>query len=307
MPTPMQSTQFPDALDPRFQAIAHEEYDQLPDMIPTLFDVVPHNGREDMRWSEVGALGDWDEFDGNVNYDSMNEGYDTVMTFVEFTKGVQVRRKLYDDDLYHIFDQKPVEMATAASRTRQKHAVRPFSMAFSNDPMFYVRQEGVPICSASHTTTAPGVSTATGFSNLGTASLSAVAVFSARNTMRGFRDDRANRMSLIADELWVPPQLEEIAFEINESEKKLDTANNNANFMRSKHTTHVWDYMDNDPKNWFLSNQRARKRAVKWCDRIAIEYAMIEDFDTLVGKWRGYGRWAMAVLNWRWVFGSQPA
>jgi hypothetical protein len=32
---------------------------------------------------------------------------------------------------------------------------------------------------------------------------------------------------------------------------------------------------------------------------------MVEDFDTLVAKWRGYARYANVYTNWRWVLGSQ--
>ncbi len=32
---------------------------------------------------------------------------------------------------------------------------------------------------------------------------------------------------------------------------------------------------------------------------------MIEDFDTLVAKWRGYGRWGMTYIDWRFIIGNQ--
>ncbi|MGH3026667.1 MAG: hypothetical protein ACRDLR_09490, partial [Gaiellaceae bacterium] len=193
---------FGDLLDPRFQKIFTDRYTQLPDMLPRLFTFVPQNGRNNMTWSEVGAFGDWAQFSGSVAYDQVSEGYDTTMSYVEFASGFQVERKLFDDDQYNIMDRRPDGLATALSRTRQKHGARIFVNAFSVDTMFFTRTEGVALCSNSHTSTASGVSTATGFDNLTTSSLSATAVAAARIQMVGFRGDRAERIEVRPDELW---------------------------------------------------------------------------------------------------------
>ena len=122
MAVPHISTQFGDLLDPRFQKIFYDQYDQLPDMVDDLYAKVSHNGRADMRWSQVGAFGDWSEFTGTVGYDSVNQGYDTTTTYLEFVSGCQVERKLFDDDQFNIMDKRPQGLAIAANRTRQKHA-----------------------------------------------------------------------------------------------------------------------------------------------------------------------------------------
>lgn len=49
---PHTSGAFGDLLDPRFQKIFHEQYDQYPDMLPELFNFVPHNGRDQMSWAK---------------------------------------------------------------------------------------------------------------------------------------------------------------------------------------------------------------------------------------------------------------
>lgn len=168
MAMPAVSENFGDLLDPRFEKIMHDTFEQVPDMIPKLFAMPSHNGRADMRWSSVGSFPDWTEFTGTVAYASRNQGYDTIMTFREFVSGFQVEKKLYDDDQYHIMDQRPAGLAESAARTRQGHAAQIWRNAFSADNYFYNNSEGVPLCSASHTTTVPGVSTAAGFSNRAT-------------------------------------------------------------------------------------------------------------------------------------------
>ena len=303
MATPMNSENFGDLLDPRFQKIFVETLKPLPDMLGEVYTMVPTNGRNNMTWSEVGTLTDWDEFTGNVSYSSLSQGYDVTMTPVEWTKGTQVTRKLFDDDQYHIMDQKPRSMAESLHRTRQKHGARIFNNAFSVDSLFYNHSEGVALCSNSHTTTS-GASTASGFDNLTTASLTATAVFAMRLQMIGYRGDQAEKIDIMPDELWYPPDLSEQAFEIVKSQGKVDSANNNRNFHEGRYKTYEWNYL-NDTNNWFMTDSSLRRQFLFWCDRVPAEFAMVEDFDTLVAKWRGYGRWAMTYVNWRWVGGAQ--
>jgi hypothetical protein len=255
-----------------------------------------------MTWSNVGTLTDWDEFTGTIPYTSIAQGYDVTMTPVEFAKGMQVDRKLYDDDQYHIMDQKPKGMAEALHRTRQKHGARLFNNAFGVDTLFYSHSEGVALCSNSHTTTS-GASTASGFDNLTTASLTATAVFAKRLQMVGFRGDTAERIEIQPDELWYPPDLSEAAFEIINSAGKVDTANNNRNFHQGRYKPYEWRYLT-DTNNWFMCDGTMRRASAFWSDRVASEYAMVEDFDTLVAKWRGYCRYGNTYIDWRWIDGA---
>ena len=303
MPTPMVSNSFGDLLDPRFQKIFYEEYNQLPDMIDTVFTMVGSNGRNNMTWSGVGTLTDWDDFTGTVSYGSNSQGYDVTMTPVEYTKGVQVERKLFDDDQYHIMDQRPRGLAASAHRTRQKHGARIFVNAFSVDTYFYSHSEGVALCSDSHTTTS-GASTSSGFDNKLTASLTATAVAAARIQMVGFRGDQAERIEVTPDELWYPPDLYEQAFEIMKASGKVDVATNNPNVHKGAYTGYEWRYMS-DTNDWFMCDGRMRKMFLLWSDRTPMEFAMVEDFDTLVAKWRGYRRYGMTYIDWRWIIGSQ--
>jgi phage major head subunit gpT-like protein len=295
---------FGDLLDPRFQKIFHEQYNQLPDMLGELFMMVPHNGRDIMTWSEVGAFADWTQFSGHVNYDSLYQGYDTTATYLEFASGFQVERKLFDDDQFNIMDRRPAGLATAAMRTRQGHGARVFNNAFSNDTYFQVRSEGVALCSNSHTTTAAGVSTAQGFDNLGTSALSATAVAAARIAFTQFRDDRGNFISCAPDELLYPPNLYEEAEEIVSAVGKLDVANNNPNVHKGRFTLKEWVYLT-DTNNWFLMDSTMRKQSLYWIDRVEKEFAYAEDLDTIIAKWRGYMRYAQAFIDWRWVYGHQ--
>jgi hypothetical protein len=173
MPAPHVSTAFGDLLDPRFQKIFYEEYQQLPDMVGKLFsDVSNTNGRNNMTWSNVGTLRDFTEFNGTVGYH------------------VAEPRLQHDSDAGRVRERHPGRAQALRRRPVPHHgpeaagacpvgfphapeACSPaLNNAFSVDNYFYVNSEGVALCSDSHTTTS-GASTATGFSNKVTSALTA--------------------------------------------------------------------------------------------------------------------------------------
>ena len=303
MATPLISTGFGDLLDPKIQKIFDGQYRELPDMVATIFGIEKTNGRNEMQVSGVGNLGDVPLFTGSVQYDTIYQGYDTRITPLEFASGFQVERKLFDDDQFGQIDRLPKKLAQAFHRTRQKHAFRPFNNAFSVDTLFYNNTESVALCSGSHTTTATGTSTASGFNNSTVSSLSATALTAAKILGRSFTDDRGNAIDMKFDELWYPIDLADRAEEILKSAGKTDTANNNINVFNGAFKGYDSIYLT-DSNNWFMCDSMRRKESLLWTDRISKEFAMVEDFDTMVAKWRLYARYAFGHVDWRWIVGA---
>ena len=305
MPVPAVSVAFGDLLDPRFEEIWDSEYPQHDDMIPRLFYDEPSNGRDEMKFSSVGTMTDFEEFTGTVAYNAQFQGYDTRMIPLEFTNGFQVERKLFDDDQYNVMDAKPRALRASAFRTRQKFAARIFNLAFVNDQYFYVNSEAVPLCSDSHTTTSDA-STAVGFDNRITGAMTAVAVATARRQFVQFRGDQAEIISMTPDLLLYPPDLYEQAYEIINSPSKLNTANNNPNVHQGRYQGMEWNYLSSSV-NWFMIDQVMMKQYLKWTDRIPLEFGSAEEFDTFIAKWRAYMRFANCWTNWRWILGAEVA
>lgn len=301
MPTPMNSANFADLLDKRVTKLFYDEYTQLPDRLPDVFSMESSSDSFE-KWSGVGSLPDFSQFAGTVGYQSQAQGYDTTATHIPFSNGIQIERELYDDDRHGIWERRPVALAQAAQRTRQKHGARMFNNAFTVDTFFYNNSEGVALCSDSHTTNS-GASTTAGFDNNVTSGLSAVSVAAARIQMRGFRGDVAERLSIMPDTLWIPPDLYDIAYEISESSGKPDTANNNANVHKGKYEVYDWEYLT-DSNNWFMCDSRQQKQFLTWFDRIPLEFAMAEELDTLIAKWRAYMRYSCAWWDWRFILGA---
>jgi hypothetical protein len=297
------SERHPDLLDIEFEEVFDDEYQQLEDMRSMVFDMVPHNGRDTISYSDIGELGDFQQLEGGIAYDETYDGYETVATYLPWALGTQIERQLIDDDQHHIIAERPRALARSANRTMQGHGAQVYNRAFSVGNDFYTNTEGVALCSNSHTTTS-GASTATGFDNLGVTAMNAVSVEAARREMYNFRDDRGNRINVAPDRIVCGPAQEQTAWEIIHSKGKVDTANNNANFQEGAYELLMWKLIQSS-SDWFLEDSNLRRNSLKWIDRIPLEHARVEDFDTLAHKYRGYMRYAWLHRDWRWVYGSQ--
>ena len=302
MPVPHVATAFGDLLDKRVTKIFYDTYDQLPSLIPTMYSMETSSD-ETERWSSVGALPQFTEFTGSVSYSSQAQGYDTTATHLEWANGIQIERKLYDDDRHGIWERRPSGLAISANRTREVHGARMFNLGFSVDTRFANNSEAVALFSNSHTTTS-GASTATGFDNLVTSAMSATALAAARIQFRGFRDDQAERINVMPSMLLYPPDLYDIAYEIVESSGKPGVATNDKNVHMGKFRLVEWNYLT-DTNNWFMIDESAMKEYVVWFERIPLEFAFAEEIDTIIAKWRAYMRYSMGWFDWRWGMGAQ--
>jgi len=225
-----------------------------------------------------------------------------IATHKEYTNGMQIGRTLIDDDLFNQIERSPAKLARSTHRSLETFGARLLTMAFSNDTLFYVHSEGVPLCSNSHTTTS-GASTSVGFDNLGTAALSATAVASNRIQMRGFRGDRGERINVSPDEIWISPENYETAYEIVSSLGKVNTSENNPNVHYGQYNINEWNYMS-DANDWFMIDGEARTDNAMWFNRIPVEFANTSEFDTFNRKWRVYVRFSYAWVDWRWIMGN---
>lgn len=299
---------FPDLteLTATFTDIFNERFKEEGDRVGDYYRVVNDKGIN-TRFSTVSGMGQLVEFTGSVNYADVAQGYDMTITPVQFARGFSIERLLADTDKSGIMNSKPRALGTAAARTRNYHAIRPFDNAFTVDTLFASHSEGVPMCSNSHTTTT-GASTATGFDNLVTTSLSAVSIAAMRVQGLNLRDEQGEKVTnLMFDTLLIPQQgtMEENAWEIVNSMGKTDSANNNANFNKDRYKIKSDIYLG-DANNFFLYDSTMMKEhGLIWQEAVKPEFAMVEDFDSLIAKWRCYGRWGNYWLSWPWIIGSQ--
>jgi hypothetical protein len=299
------SSQFVRLLDNRLRQVGENVYKELPSMIPVLFGVMASQS----AWEEfynVGAVPDIPEFNGKMSPLSVSPGYHTKIEPKEYGAMIEIERKLIDDKKYAVLDNMSGGLMTAAQRTQEKLAVRPFVNAFSSAFDFMVSEEGEALCSSSHGTKS-GASTTSGFDNAGTTALSKTSMAATRILMKQFRNDIGERIE-VGNNLAVitPDNLADLANEIVGTPAGYDTAamDKNMEFGRTK----VIPYLrldDYDTNNWFMVDLDMMKKALIWINRIKPEVAVTGDFSTLA-KWISiYFRVAYGFIDWRWCYGHQ--
>lgn len=303
MGSPITSEQFIRLLDARLREVSENTWAELPSQKDQLY----RNVSSDSAWEEffsVGAVPDIPAFNGKITYLSQNPGYLTRIEPKEYAAGLVFERKFLDDKKYNVMNNQVSSLTESAHRTMEKFAVDPFTGAFSSAFTFMYSEEGVSLCSDSHTTKS-GVSTATGFDNAGTSALSKTAVAAARIAMTRFKGDIGQRIIVNPDTLVVPENLADTAYEIVNSINDPDSANNTANAQYKRYKVLVLPRLDDaDTNNWYLVDSRAMKKHLLWIDRIKPETKMTVDFDTFAVKWSIYFRCGNGFDDWRFVYGN---
>ena len=269
--------------------------------IPLLYDVISSTKAAE-QFLSAGAMGNWKTFKGAIEYDDIDQGYKTTLTHEEYVQGFKIERKLVEDDQYGLFMDRPAELGMSAMRTRETHAASVFINAFTDA---YAGGDGVGLVSDSHPASPANASSTQ--DNEGTLSLSYANVEAVRQLMRAWKDDRGNLIPVNPDTLIVPAELEKTAFEIVRTANVPDTTDYKANFVAGFiRQTIVWDYLT-DANAWFVVDSMRMKQALKWIDRVPLEFALDPTSNfRLESRWRGYMRYSYGFKDWRWVYGNNP-
>ena len=209
-----------------------------------------------VQYTSMGTLGTFVETDenGNVTFDSPNQGFDKTLTPLQYSLGFSVSRIALDDDKIGPLKNLASHLGRSWTETRNILAADIFNNGFSGS---FTGSDGVELFSTAHLL--DGSSTT--FNNeLDTAAdLSITSLRTAMIDFRDFRDGRNKRLNLKPNKIIVPPNLEWDAREILKSQLKSGTANNDINaFAGDEMNTAglqivVWDYLT-DTDAWFLQS-----------------------------------------------------
>ena len=169
MGNPVISENFIRLLDTRLREVSENAWAELPSQKGELYRDVP----SDSAWEEffgVSGVADIPAFNGKLEYLSQSPGYLTRIEPKEYAAGLAFERKFLDDKKYAVMSDQVESLTIAAQRTKAKIEIDPFAYAFSSAFTFMYSEEGVSLCSDSHTNKT-GASTATGFDNASTGAL----------------------------------------------------------------------------------------------------------------------------------------
>lgn len=299
MTVPINSQAFSNLMAPGVKEVFFSSYDDVikkEAMTPIVYRMEGSTRQNEYTLS-ISALGDFENFDtsGQITYDDVSEGYKATFTHVAWTKGIRIKRKAKQNDLYGVFDDLPSQRAIAAARTREKHGASIFNGAFSGTS----GPDSLSLCNSAHTSTVEGVATQ---SNTGTDTLSKTTVSSTRIAMMKMYGLSGERVGLKMDTLIVPMDKEEDAWEIIKSKGEPETDNNNRNFHFGKYKLIVWPEFT-DANNWFAVDSRLMKKNLLWFDRVKLELNQDTAFNTYEARYSAYMEYSYGWRDYLWVSG----
>ena len=305
MGSPLTDKAFVRLLDDRLEKCFTGGYDGLAPIKDNMFKVV--TGKKAwLEYYEVNDVPDPVAFAGKRTYQDVHPGFHTKIEPKEYAGGIIIQRRLIDTDRCDIAEDRAQGLGIAMKRLQNKHAHQPFIYLDATAFDFMIAEEGVALCSNSHTTKT-NASTTTGFDNLSTLALNASNLEAVRVQATQFKTGIGERFQGNFDTIVFPTSLAEEVYEIVESKGKVDTMLNNANFQESLR----WKVMelplldDYDTHNWaIIDSSRMKSKGLIWYDSIAPEFGNTSDFDTEMRKYGSYGVWGWGWVGWRWICGS---
>ena len=313
MGTQATALRFNRLLDDRLTKVFENKVaEYAPKMIAKMYNVDTTDKMFD-EYSDIEALPDIPDFNGTLAFITNAPGYYTKIEQKEFGAVTQFERKLLDFKRYAVMDKRVDNLALALNRTKEKKAVRPFANAFSAAFDYQSSEEGVALCSSSHTTKVVGVSTTSGFSNAGTSALSKTSIGATRLAGKRFRMGNGELANVQLDTIVVPSALYDTACEATgydprsgaTSDKDPDSANGKINVDRGIKVIE-WNYLDDySTKSWFMVDSVMMKKFLLWLESMKAEYEMRADFHTKTVENSVYARWANGFTAWQWIYGNQ--
>lgn len=304
MATPMITEQWPRFVLP----IIRKEWDQSMNAVnsPLMSVMGVESSTSSVEYSQgVGTFGLVPEYNSAtaeasgsaIEYDSFSPLYEATFTHKEYAKGVEIERKLWDDNRTGQIKRKAQSLGHAFGTTRAYHASSILNNAFATVTGF----DSVYLCSASHPTNSVD---STAISNLGTTALSYAAVVATLLAGANLNDDRGYPMPSIYDILYVPTALESTAYEIINAIQKPGAADYNGNFVGSKGLQVVVDPYLTETNDWFMIDSNLARQHCLWFNRVMPEITMDPSSDyNLVARYRGYMRYSFGWDDFRWIYG----
>lgn len=314
----MTSDHWSQLVDPRIREafyIGFSDGDRRQSFIPQLFNVQGSN-LADEKTLAIGGIPStgWNfEDSGRIQYTEPVKGYEETFTHHEFARGIIVERKLIDDNRISAAIDASTNLGDSAYRVREKAGANVFINAFSAATSETLDDygtdatgpDGVALCSTAHPRH-PG-DTGTTDTNEGTLALTKANLSTTRQLIHEFVDMNGDLILVMADELLVPPELEDTALELVRSAQDPSSANNAINPQAGRFSVKTWHYLT-DSNAWFVIDSGRRRQALRWYNRIPLELqAPVVDPDTQAVRWPAYMRWSLGWTDWRWIYGQNPS
>lgn len=154
-----------------------------------------------------------------------------TVTVTDFTKGIEIPKNLFDDNMFGTYAKMVSDFANMARVTRDVNAFKVFRNAFTTQ----LTADGVAWISASHPLIAGGT-----LSNLISGALSVTTFNNALVSLQTQKNQAGVVMGSVGKILVVPPALFMLATQITQSFLQQGTPNNDINVFRSAYGVMVY-------------------------------------------------------------------
>ncbi len=267
--TPASSSGNSTLIDPGIRKIFYQTYNQLAPKLGTVLKVESMDGayEDEGSYAELGDVPEVDELD-TYTEDAPFSTYNTTYTASKRGFLVPVSYELWEDQRTKVMGRTE-SLARSIARTTERQAASIFNNFFDTSYTSY--GDDKPFGSTDHTRadggTAQSNASATGIT------LTEANLETAMIAIREQLDDRGNLFDCVPGTIIVPPALEKEAIIITGSDKRSNTADNDANVYNMKEYTGgklnivVWNYLGaaggGSDTAWFLQAPE-HKATWKW-------------------------------------------
>lgn len=290
---------FPNELDPAIRQIFYDRYDEEPQVMPMVFNVMTsdRNIEEDAATTGFGKLQETSEL-GALDYEDPLAMYKTTYTHLKYTKGFKVSQELVEDDQHNVISKMPRALAKSVVYTTEYWGASVFNNGFNTANTSY--GDAKPLMSTSHTRvdggTAQSNASATGIT-LGETNLE-----TGRLALETALNDKGEIVNFKTDCLLVPIELRKTAQILTESTMRPGTANNDINIYDGVFQVIPWRYISTSTY-WFLLDKS--NHLLQWFWRVRPEFKSDFSFDADAALYKVRVRFSFGWSDWRGVWGSK--
>lgn len=292
---------FKDELDPSIREIFFDRYDEEPQVMPMVFNVMT-SGKDsevDSATTGFGKLQQTSEL-GALDYEDPLKMFRTTYTHLKYTKGFKVSQELVEDDQNNVIAQMPRALAKSVVYTTEYWAADVFNKAFNTSYTSY--GDGKPLCSTGHTRADGGTAQSNASST--NVAFSETSLETARLALEKAKNDKGEIVNFKADTVLIPIDLRKTAQILTESSLRPGGANNDVNVYEGVFKVIPWTYLSSSSTTaWFLLDKR--NHLLQWFWRIRPEFKSDYNFDADAALYKVRIRFSRGWSDWRGIWGSQ--
>jgi hypothetical protein len=296
----------PELLEAREKAIFFKQLQEIPSLYPQLMEVRTSNkAYEDrMRVAGLGTLALKPE-GTPVAFDDPVQGARSRVVHQTYALGFRVTLEMWEDDLFDVIEKMPADLGDSARDHMERLAWDLINDGWTGTRHTVLDDQtaGAALFAATHITLKSGTTQSNTLAPavaLGVTGLEAMMTL-AQTTV----SEEGRFVNLDQGILLVHPDNAHRAYELLETEFKVDSADNNRSTVvstRSGLRPLVVPYLTNTD-GWSVHAPKG-KNSMKWNNRHALDFRRGDDSDTFDQKFYAFYRASVQVDEWRGNWGS---